>query len=399
MKTDTKYSLYNLLNNDDFIRWAFHPTEELNEYWSQIMESDPVYKDNILKIKNLLTSIHINEPDFSYEDRSLLWEKIESRSIKAHKVKWMTWHRIASIAVGIIFLVSGSYFFYNRYSSGKEIDYSLMADQMSIPEKEEKIKLVIEGKEVELEEENVELIYDENGEMYANSKKIEGRNKSDNSSTFNQLIVPNGRSSSIILYDGTKIWINSGSKLIYPATFENNKREIFIEGEVYLEVAKNEKIPFIVKTEKFRINVLGTSFNVQAYKGESSHSVVLATGSLEVQNNELKTKALIKPNQMYLYRTEQKSAEIDNVEIFDYICWKYGFLHFQSERLSTVLRKLQRYYNFPLEYNETEMQNIRVSGKLDLKENIKDVFESIALTAPISCDVNENNIKIIVKPK
>jgi ferric-dicitrate binding protein FerR (iron transport regulator) len=211
---------------------------------------------------------------------------------------------------------------------------------------------------------------------------------------LNNLIVPYGKRVSLILSDGTKIWLNSGSRLVYPAVFEGKTREIFVEGEIFLEVSVNRKKPFVVKTSELVTEVLGTNFNVNAYKDEKNHSIVLVTGSVAVKNKTGKASTALKPNQMYDYDVDSRQYSVRDVDIYDYICWKYGFFHFTNEDLSTVLERLHKYYNIDIEYERQDIAGITVSGKLDLKENIENVLSSVALTGDFQYEMKENKIII-----
>ena len=93
--------------------------------------------------------------------------------------------------------------------------------------------------------------------------------------------------SSLTFSDGTKIWVNSGSKVIYPVSFEKKKREIYVEGEVYLDVTHDTSWPFVVRTQQVDVKVLGTSFNVSAYKDDSNMQVTLVEGKVEVNTNTM----------------------------------------------------------------------------------------------------------------
>ncbi|MDR2774867.1 MAG: DUF4974 domain-containing protein, partial [Tannerella sp.] len=202
---------------------------------------------------------------------------------------------------------------------------------------------------------------------------------------------------SIILSDGTKIWLNSGSRLIYPSVFDGKTREIFVEGEIFLEVSVNREKPFVVKTSELVTEVLGTNFNINAYQDEKNHSVVLVTGSVAVKNKTGKTPAALKPNQIYDYDTDGRQYSVREVDIYDYICWKYGFFHFTNEELPTVLERLHKYYNIDIVYERQHFAGTTVSGKLDLKDNIGNVLSSVALTGDFQYEMRDNKIIITKK--
>ncbi len=395
--------LSELLKDECFFQWLLHPTPELDAYWQKKMEENPDLKENTLQLNTLLSQIKVKEQDLTYEDKKILWARIASESIFKKKSRNLSrWFKYAASFIGIIVTLSGLYWTYNKYWDRSSVDYVAILNKEVIGEgKNENIRLILANKEkIEIPEANVELIYNKGGDVQVNSDQIISNTTIEEKGEelqFNQLIVPFGHSSNLVLSDGTKIWVNSGSKLIYPVYFSGNKREIFVEGEAYLEVAKNEKVPFYVKTELWEVKVTGTSFNVCAYKGELTQSVVLATGTVDVKNQITREKKRLKPNQMCLYDYDTGMSEVKEVEIYDHICWKYGFLHFKSARLDAVLNRMRRYYNIPLEFSDAT-KNVRVSGKLDMKKDIDEVFNNIAITAPIIYTQKKNKIIVDVKP-
>ena len=117
---------------------------------------------------------------------------------------------------------------------------------------------------------------------------------------FNQIIVPPGKRTNVVFADGTKICVNAGTRVVYPEVFLDDSREIYVEGEIYLEVFRDESRPFIVRTEKMNVRVLGTTFNISAYKNQTESSVVLVEGKVEVELIN-KQKIKVSPNEMVLF--------------------------------------------------------------------------------------------------
>jgi len=399
MNKNTQY-LYSLLDDDDFIQWIIHPSELSDKYWNEIMKNDKEKEEQILHLGKLIKSIRVRESGLSPENKSQIWEKIQMEtSFRRQRLVRRRWFTAASVAASLLLLIS-SYYFFEWTKGNDSVDYLSIVSQQTDTVNQDKVRLVLsEDKTLNIEQENVELVYDKNGKVNIDQESSAESNDDNSKPQLNQLIVPYGKSSSVVLSDGTKIWVNAGSRLIYPTVFSENKREIFVEGEIYLEVARNEHLPFVVKTDVLEVEVLGTSFNVQAYKGETNQSIVLVTGSVSVRNSARKDAAKLIPNQMYSYEGKSQKSTIQKVDIYDHICWKYGFLHFESEKLGTVLDRLGRYYDLGIEYDVDQTKNILVSGKLDLKENVADVFKSIALTAPFDFEIANKNVKIKVKPK
>lgn len=189
-----------------------------------------------------------------------------------------------------------------------------------------------------------------------------------------QLVVPFGKRSTVNFSDGTIVWVNSGTTIVYPHQFNKDKREIFVDGEIYLEVAKDKSRPFIVHSKKFDIAVLGTKFNVSSYNNDPTASVVLVEGSVEVLAN--KTKNKLSPNQGLFY--ENNIAEIKQVDVYPYICWKDGVMKLNGESLDVIFNRLARYYRVEFEYDR-KIANERYKGKLNLSESIDNILYNLSL--------------------
>ena len=200
--------------------------------------------------------------------------------------------------------------------------------------------------------------------------------------SFNQLIVPHGKRSFIQLSDGTKVWINSGSRLIFQPVFKGNKREVLLEGEAYFEVAKDAKKPFYVRTDAYNVKVYGTRFDVQAYKSDNEYNTILLEGkvSLEMKQGAANSKEhFLLPNQKASLsdpKDELLITEVANID--NYTAWKDGYLIFKNEPFPELLKRVSRYYNIGI-VPDNQVNIKRVSGKLDLKDNPERVLDGLAI--------------------
>jgi hypothetical protein len=197
---------------------------------------------------------------------------------------------------------------------------------------------------------------------------------------LNQLIVPYGKRSYIVLSEGTKVWLNSGSKLIFPSVFNEKSREVILEGEAFFDVAKNKEKPFYVKTEAFKMKVYGTKFNVQAYLQDNDCQIVLVEGkvSMNVGEGFQSQEVFLAPNQKATKSKGEEKFDITNVENTEiYTAWIDGYLTFTNEDVSDLLKRVSRYYNVEI---DTELpENIeKIYGKLDLKDDLGRVLDGIA---------------------
>lgn len=347
-------------------------------------------------LRFLKRRIKVLDEGLSSEDRKELWSKIEA-AIHHRRRKTVSLSLFIRYAAVVAILFTATYYISTNISFRKEVDYSSILSDTPLPDGAlENVTVILGDKEkIEIEDKDVQVSHDERGNMHVNKKKIDLSESSTHE--YNQLIVPYGKTTRITLSDGSNIWANSGTKLVYPVVFASDKREIYVEGEIYLEVARNEKHPFVVKTDMTEVNVLGTSFNVSAYKNDKQQFVTLVTGSVSIKTADKKNTTVIKPNQLYTFEKESHSVRLQEVDINEYICWKDGFLIFRNESLSEVLKKIERYYNAALAFDPVEASKVTLSGKLDLKSDINETFRIISITAPIVYEKEESVIRISVK--
>ncbi|MDR1719750.1 MAG: FecR domain-containing protein [Dysgonamonadaceae bacterium] len=401
MSDEEKQIITRLLDNEDFLHWIVLPTRQLDLYWNQVMENDAQQKRCIMQLNELLRNMKASERDLSFNDKSLLWKKIEQHTIlRKQTIRRRVLYVASSVAASVaIFLAM--YFILNRHNDSQSIDYQSQILKADVNEHNTVSLIRREKNALNFENDQVELVYDREGKLKVpgdtlvqDAGNVAMTKDTDIGGEMNHLIVPYGKMSHITLSDGTKIWINSGSQIIYPSVFTGSNRELFVEGEIYLEVAKNENKPFVVKTGIMDVTVLGTGFNVCSYKEESEQSILLVSGAISVKNNVLKETRQLKPSQLYNYSKATQKSTMQQVEIYDFICWKYGFLQFSHKELSTVLKRIQKHYNIEIAYDPQELEGIRVSGKLDLKEDIHEVMRLTALASNIQYKEIDNKIVV-----
>ena len=186
-----------------------------------------------------------------------------------------------------------------------------------------------------------------------------------------------GQKSTITLSDGTTIRLNSGSSLRYPEVFQEGTREVFLEGEAFFDVTRDENSPFIVQTTVVTTRVLGTSFNIQAFP-EERISVTVATGRVEVTTDTPNdaSNVLLTPNHQAIYDPVKKSLVTTQVDIENVLAWKNSILKFDDATLSEVSSVLERWYNVEIEFKSDKIKNCVISGQYK-EQSLKHVLESI----------------------
>ena len=215
---------------------------------------------------------------------------------------------------------------------------------------------------------------------------------------MNQLVIPYGNQSRIVLSDNTVVWLNAGSRLVYPTQFNRKTREVLLFGEGYFEVTKNPEKPFIVKTSNLDIRVLGTKFNISTYAEDNVIQTVLKEGSVAVRRNGaglFEKDIIMKPNQMASFDKTTSQSKIQEVDANYYTLWTKGLLSFEEIDFVRVIKKLERFYNISINFSDPQKEIIRISGKLDLKRSRKEVMEYLEKVSMSRFErVNENQYTI-----
>lgn len=167
---------------------------------------------------------------------------------------------------------------------------------------------------------------------------------------FNTLTVPRGGQYQLVLSDGTKVWLNAASSIIYPTDFAGGERKVVVSGEAYFEVARDEKKPFVVETRNEVITVLGTHFNVYAYMDEPVVSTTLLTGSVKISPSGSDDSQLLRPGEQMQVNKAGKVRLLRNVNTDRVVAWTKGQLSMEDVSVKSLMSRLSRWYNVDIQY-------------------------------------------------
>jgi len=248
-----------------------------------------------------------------------------------------------------------------------------------------------DGKRIELAATHSGIVIMEDV-LYDDSSKVIGAGLNSNGSL--QLLTPNGGQYQITLSDGTKVWLNAASSLRFPKVFKGTERTVSLEGEAYFEVARNKKKPFIVRTGEQKISVLGTHFNVSAYRQDIASSVTLLEGKVRVAvtGNEGLT-AVLKPGQQSV--VAQNQIKVAEVNVDDFVAWKQGEFMFNNEDLEGVMQKLARWYDLEISVAE-DLKGLRIWGSASRKDRFQQVLRLITATDErIKCKIEGRRVMLM----
>lgn len=210
------------------------------------------------------------------------------------------------------------------------------------------------------------------------------------------VIVPAGQRVQLVLEDGTRVWLNSKSKLTYPSSFGNNTREVTLEGEGFFEVTRNEAIPFIVKTHKYDVKVLGTTFNVYAYNTKnSSFETSLLHGSVDVISTESSDRhVLLQPHEKVTEENGilQKST-IDNLDRYR---WKDGLICLDDESFEDLMKKFSVYYDIQIKIENPTVRDYRCTGKFRQSDGVEYALKVIQKDLKFSYTRDDESNTIVI---
>lgn len=316
----------------------------------------------------------------------VLESPVSSSSVSLRR-RWMM--SVASVAA-VFLLCLGAYHWLTSAQRTYTTHNSIALEMDSLYHSKQ-VKVFLNGKQVVgLNKNNASIKVGEDGAVSVDDQLVADSRLGNIS--VNQIVVPYGKRSKLFLPDGSTLWINSGSLISYASNFSTN-RILNVQGEVYLEVKKDVAHPFVVKTNRLEVTVLGTSFNVTDYASDSESAVVLVRGSVDVNIGNTVRKRLV-PNQRL--SNDHGKVNVDQVDVDKYICWKDDLMNCNGQKLNDILKSLARYYAVKIEVSGNLKEELYY-GNLDLNRTIEDVLSTISLTTPLQI-VKRNDV-FYIKPK
>ncbi|MBR1461946.1 MAG: FecR domain-containing protein [Prevotella sp.] len=207
------------------------------------------------------------------------------------------------------------------------------------------------------------------------------------------LKTPRGMDLKVILPDGSEVWLNAESSLEFPTSFAQ-KRDVILNGEAYFKIARDEKKPFIVSTDKMNVKVLGTEFNFRHYPTERTQ-VSLVKGSVEILNTDNTPTAIILQPGQGANIDKQGIIHVQQVDTYAVTQWTDGFFYFQNQTLVTALQEIGRWYNVGVVFENTEVVNEKIHFSALRKETLQQTLDK--LNQLLHTHITSKGNKIIVK--
>jgi ferric-dicitrate binding protein FerR (iron transport regulator) len=316
-------------------------------------------------------------------------------------VRVLPWRKWTAAAAAAILLVSAGYYFLNR-PVNKTADTPVIVKANDVaPGGDGAILTLANGEKIVLDsaangklavDGNAAITKTGNGQLAYKTIKS-GKLQATNQIAYNTLTTPRGKKTHVTLADGTQVWLNASSSIRFPTNFTGTDRTVEITGEAYFEVAKNTAMPFIVKKSgtDYGVQVLGTSFNVNAYDDESAIRTTLLDGSVRVYQGA--AGGLLKPGQQAVCNGQGKIDVINDVNIGNVMAWKNGVFHFDRSDIGTVMRQIARWYDVDVTYKGTITQHF--GGTISRDVNVSRVFDMLEMTGAVKFSIEGRKVTVV----
>ena len=360
--------------------------EKLSKWLSASPKNQQLYH-------KILNKRNISSRNQLYEgiDTAAGWNKVHDSLNLNHPQKTL-YHYLKYAAVILPFLFGITlYFMLDKPSQEAEPIVRIE------PGMKQAILVMASGENVNLLNDSVKSLTEDDGTEIHNEKDVlsyaHGKANTAEKVLLNTLLVPLGGEYKLVLSDSTMVYLNSKSKLVFPVCFPGNKREVFLEGEAYFEVAKDKSRPFIVTINGMQIEAVGTAFNIKAYTDESHSFTTLLEGKVSVTGPDHATgNVYLEPDMQVMYNPATAEMKMQKVDALQSIEWTTGRMSFTDQSLDDIMKSLSRWYDFTYQFEDPSLKNIKFRGGLNRYESIEPIIEIIKKTGKVNVKVRNKEI-------
>ena len=361
---------------------------KLEEWVSQDPSREKLFKE-ICNEKSVASDFGIYEK----VNKDSAWEKVilKGNIKQKNNARRLGWYKFVAAVMIPLMVVAAGYFIRETKRSAEQKGTELANIE---PGKSKAILRLADNRVIEITREQ-ETRFDV-AEGIAATNNLSGMVYPEQVATgkaeYNVLEVPRGGEYTVTLSDGTVVYLNSGSELRYPVAFGAERRDVFLSGEGYFEVAKDAERPFFVNVDKLKIRVYGTSFNVNAYN-IANVETVLIEGKIGIQGNN--AEYTVKPGQLALYNREKGTMEIRDVDVRPYVAWKEHEFMFDNESLEEIMNTLSLWYDVDVFFQTASLKQLHFTGHLGRYEEVSHILDAISGVTQVKFSVKGRTIIVM----
>ena len=362
-------------------------TEQLDKW----LHEDPDHVRYFFRCKNLHDAYHPGIPPEGIDTRKALRKIMPSASRRVRLLRYWGVAALVLLCIGIPALLFHP--LKPKVVSSVQIVTDTSRDTVS------EITLTLaDGRKINMEKQGTrEVIVSGNtvAEIKDNTVNYQPGDDVPVSEAYHVLHVPRGKEYHLTLSDGTKIWVNAGTSITYPVRFAAGRRQIFVEGEIYLEVARDTAAPFTIKMPRDNeVTVLGTSLNIKSYPGEKNDFVTLASGKVKISSVRDRRGVVLVPGEQAVLDNSGKSIVIRKVDPEIYCGWHEGRMIFRNNTLEEILRVLERRYDMDVIWTDESLKAVLFSGEMPVHERVETLLKIIGDTGDVRFTINGKYIVV-----
>lgn len=362
---------------DKYVKGALSEQErEILERFNKELKS----KNNEIDFKTQLEKNQIKEA---------IWSKVKLSPTRRSKT--LTWKLAASVAAIFISVVASGYLYLQNTTSDSVS--TIPENAITLELEDGSIKVIEESRAISIIDKNGAILGKQKGNqlVYTNENDVEKL-------AFNTLKIPYGKTFELELSDGTKAYLNAGSSIKYPIKFiKGFKRQVFITGEAYLNVAKDSLHPFIASSKGLNVQVLGTQFNFSAYPEDTATEVVLVEGFVSLFTNQNgynpEKNTFLRPGLKGSFNRKNNNVSTKEVNTSSYTSWMNGKLVFKNMMFKNILKKLERHYDVVIINKNKELGDKIFNANFG-RQSIQNVLEELNVNYGIKYTITNKQITI-----
>lgn len=323
-------------------------------------------------------------------NKAKMWKQVQSRMNKNSRYQVKRYLKYAAIIVA--FVLAGGTWWMVKENPEEIISVELSETSMLSPGTPKAYILFSSGQRMDLTTtEHDTMIMEKGMQVRVGSSGKISYVPGDSGSilkqeiVYNTIVVPRGGEYKLELADGTLVWLNSDSELRYPVKFAGSQRDVWLKGEGYFEVSKNPEKPFRVVVDDMIVKVLGTSFNINAYKDRGNILTTLVSGKVDIQDMSGKSLVVMSPNQQVDFRHGKISVQ--EVDVTRFVSWIDGKFYFNDMTLENIMSQLQRWYDIEVFFVDEELKSYPFTGVIRRDFTAGQIFEIIEKTTRVKFNV------------
>lgn len=385
MKIDDR--VYELISGKLDDRLSPMEETELSDWLAEDVKHEKIYAE-IKKIRDQVKLLH---RDFTPDTENVLKRVKRGRGRSIGFRYWWKYAALFILPLGVALILW-------QGMKNESVEVHRQFSAVSRPGGERAILKLYDGKTVMLDstmkssliahEANVRIEMDSNHLLRYSSYDSIGITDANKN---NELIIPKGGEYQVVLADGTKVWLNSASRLIYPQSFMGKERRVVLSGEAFFDVAHDAERPFIVETSRMNVKVLGTRFNVNDYDDNEEVSTTLVNGSVEIFSGGQQAFRLVPGEQAYGKENELEKREV-NVRL--YTSWIDGKFLFNNTELEEIAKQISRWYDVEIFFSSENVKKVRFTGAIVKFKPLDDLVRMIESTSQVRFSVKGKTIVI-----